>query len=65
MKLIQEASTDDVFNQQVMKVQNAIEALEKISFDSEQRPVGSQITALKVSAEDLSRLAKKLEALRK
>lgn len=59
MGLIKEASDDEIFNKHLMKIQDAIEALEKIKF--EDRPVSSQIIALKVSAEDLERLAKKLE----
>ena len=65
MKLIQEANTDDIFNRHLMKIQDAIEALEKLQFSAEHRPVGTQITGLKASSEDLARLAKKLEAIKK
>lgn len=64
MSLIQEANTDDTFNRHMMKIQDAIEALEQLPFSKDSRPVGSQITALKASSEDLSRLAKKLSDLR-
>lgn len=63
MKLIQEATTDDTFNKQMMKIQDAIEALEKIPFSADHKPVGTQVRALKVSAEDLNKLAQKFDGL--
>ena len=59
-KLIQEASVDDSFNRQMMKIQDAIEALEALEpkMDS---PVASQGRMLEVSAEDLKKLAAKLQ----
>ena len=64
MKLIQEANTDDQFNKLMMKVQDAIEALETLETKLEQ-PVNTQIRMLEVSGEDLKKLATKLKAKRK
>lgn len=64
MKLIQEATTDDNFNKHMMKIQDAIEALEKLEEKMDQ-PVSSQPNMIEIAAEDLMRLAKKLTAKRK
>lgn len=63
MKLIQEASADDRFNSLMMKVQDAIEALEKL-VPTMDFPVSSQPRMLEVSADDLKKLATQLKKQR-
>ena len=63
MKLIQEASVDDQFNNLMMKVQDAIEKLEKL-VPTMDHPVSSQPRMLEVSADDLKQLAVKLQKQR-
>jgi hypothetical protein len=64
MSLIQEANTDDTFNTQMGKIQDAIERLEKLlpQFVPPHRPVNTQIRMVEVAAEDLTKLAASLKA---
>jgi hypothetical protein len=64
MKLIQEANADDMFNAQMMKIQDAVERLEKLVQQID-LPVNSQIRALEYSAEDLKRMADSMTEKRK
>lgn len=59
MKLIREANEDDKFNRQMLKIQDAIEALEKINLEW---PVASQVRMLEVAGDDLRKLADGLKA---
>jgi hypothetical protein len=61
MKLIQEADTDDQFNNQLMKIQDAIERVEKLVID---HPVSTQIRMLEVAGNDLLKLSKQLQIRR-
>lgn len=63
MKLIQEASADDKFNSLMMKIQDAVEALEKL-VPTMDFPVSSQPRMLDVSGDDLKKLAVQLEKRR-
>ena len=63
MKLIQEASVDETFNRHMMKIQDAIEALEKLVPQME-HPVSSQPRMVEVAAEDLKKIASTLSAAR-
>jgi hypothetical protein len=60
MKLISEAALDDQFNKQMMKIQDAIHALEqiagKLSKDGTTTPIRSQRLALEVAIEDLHKI---------
>ena len=56
MKLIQEANNDDAFNKQMLKIQDAIEALEKL-VPKMDHPVSSQPRMVEVAADDLKKLA--------
>lgn len=62
MKLIQEANADDMFNKQMLKVQDAIEKMEKLEIDL---PVSSQIYSLEAASQDFEKLAKKFRDARK
>jgi hypothetical protein len=67
MKLITEATLDDTFNKQMMKIQDAIEALEKMPamFTSQKSwPVSSQVRALEIASKDLDKLAIHFAGLR-
>lgn len=57
MKLIQEANLDEQFNRQMMKIQDAIEALEKM-VPSMDYPVTSQQRMIEVASSDLAKIAK-------
>jgi len=63
MKLIQEASVDDQFNNLMMKIQDAIEKLEKL-VPTMDHPVSSQPRMLEVSGDDLKKLAEKMQSQR-
>lgn len=63
MKLIQEASLDDQFNRQMMKIQDAIEALEKMAPQME-FPVASQVRMLEQAASDIQKIGKTLAETR-
>lgn len=63
MKLLQEADLDAEFNRHMGKIQDAIEALEKLApkFKSENlKPVPTQRMALEVAADDLKALKGKM-----
>lgn len=67
MKMITEASADEQFSRQLMKLQDAIETLEKMPDEFDRKgvkPVSTQITALEYASENLSALAKKMRQQR-
>jgi len=60
-KLLKEAELDDRFNVQMKKIQDAVSKLEGVIADMQKpgsmnRPVSSQLSALRFAAEDLKRL---------
>lgn len=63
MKLIQEASVDDTFNNLMMKIQDSIEALEKL-VPKMDHPVSSQPRMVEVASSDLKKIADSLIAAR-
>jgi len=63
MKLIQEASVDDQFNNLMMKIQDAIEKLEKL-VPTMDHPVSSQPRMLEISGDDLKKLASQMQSQR-
>ena len=56
MKLIQEADTDKSFNDLMMKMQDAIEKLEKL-VPTMKLPASNQPRMLEISSDDLKKLA--------
>lgn len=56
MKLIQEANNDDKLAAELLKIQKAITAIEKLLPDI--KLTSSQRTSLKYTAEDLARLVR-------
>ena len=66
MKLLQEISIDDKFSAQLGKIQDAVQQLEKLTtkFGPINRPVGTQINAIELAAEDLQRLALELRKIK-
>ncbi len=63
MKLLQEADLDAEFNRHMGKIQDAIEALEKLppKFKAANlKPVSTQRMALEVAADDLKALKAKM-----
>jgi hypothetical protein len=63
MKLIQEANMDDQFNRQMMKIQDAIEALEKMAPQME-APVPSQVHMVEAATQDLMKICRMLKDTR-
>jgi uncharacterized coiled-coil DUF342 family protein len=63
MKLIQEANLDDQLNRQMMKIQDAIEAIEKMVPNMEY-PVASQQNMVEQASSDLMKIAKALKEKR-
>ena len=61
-KLIKEANNVDLFNKQMMKIQEAIVALEKIVPLMD--PLASQSHALELSSDDLKRLVQQIDLKR-
>lgn len=61
-QLIKEANNDDSFNTQMMKIQDAIEVLEKIVPLMD--PLTSQSRALELSSDDLKRLVQQIDLKR-
>jgi len=60
--LIQEANFDDMFNRQLMKIQDAIESIEQMGITT--APVSSQIIALKMAASDLTKQAERFQRVK-
>jgi len=68
MRMMTEATIDDQFNKNLDDLQGAIERLEKIigQFDDKKvRPVKSQLWALEIAAEDVKKLHDRLQNLAK
>ena len=60
MKLINEASDDELFSKELSKIQEAIIKLEKI-VSKQERPLRSHVTAVQVIAEDVEKLLKAMK----
>ena len=63
MKLIQEASVDESFNKLMLKIQDSIEALEKL-VPKMDHPVSSQPRMVEVASSDLKKIAELLTSQR-
>ncbi len=67
MKMPMTATLDDRFNKNLQKVQDGVQELMKLSEEFKKhsvRPVGTQLAALQVLAEDTAKLASRVKEIR-